>query len=95
MTELAENVITVGQILRRIRKQRRLTCQCVADMCGMSKQGVWRVEEGEEPKFDSIRKICAALGVRLDTLCKKLPPVEIKQAQPRRSPGRPSLVADK
>jgi transcriptional regulator with XRE-family HTH domain len=57
-------------ISRRIRKAREiagLTLAALAKKCGMSKAGLWQVEQGRsEPGLTTAAKIAKALDVSLD-----------------------------
>ena len=61
--------MTVGEKIRKIRKERRITQRELADMLGTTYQYVSAVERDERnPKTDTIKKFANALGVSLDRL---------------------------
>lgn len=49
--------------LRAIRERKALTQNELADMAGVSRQTVVKIEGGLEPRPPTIRKLAAALGV--------------------------------
>ena len=53
-----------GEILRRIRKERNLSLDALAEKVGTSKQVISRYEKGERiPKISAVQKLANALGV--------------------------------
>ena len=66
---------TAGQILADERERRGLTGYELAKKAGINKQTLWSFENGSCPSFDVVRRVAAALGISLDELNRKLPPV--------------------
>lgn len=61
--------MTVGEKIRKIRKEYRITQRELADMLGTTYQYVSAVERNERnPKTDTIKKFANALGVSPDRL---------------------------
>ena len=57
-------VAEFGEILRRIRKERNLSLDALAEKVGTSKQVISRYEKGERiPKISAVQKLANALGV--------------------------------
>ena len=57
-------VAEFGEILRRIRKDRNLSLDALAEKVGTSKQVISRYEKGERiPKISAVQKLANALGV--------------------------------
>lgn len=61
--------MTVGEKIRKIRKERRITQRELADMLGTTSQYVSAVERGERcPKPGTVRKFANVLGASPDRL---------------------------
>ena len=55
--------------VRRLREQKGLTWYRLAKLCGISKQGLAKLEQpGNDPKLSTLHKLAKALGVSLDEL---------------------------
>jgi transcriptional regulator with XRE-family HTH domain len=64
----AESLV-LGQSMRKLRKQARLTLQEVADSAGVSRSLISQVERGlAQPSLTTLRAIAAVLGVRVSAL---------------------------
>jgi transcriptional regulator with XRE-family HTH domain len=62
MTTLPD--VHIGANLRQLREDKLLTQQDVADVAGIGLSSIVRIENDHtEPRFSTIRKIAAALGV--------------------------------
>ena len=57
-------VVYIGDKLKRLREQRLLTQQMLADRSGVSQVAIARIERNRtEPHFSTIHKLAAALDV--------------------------------
>jgi len=70
---------TLGQVvrlsrLRAIRERKALTQDELADMAGVSRQTIVKIEGGLEPRPPTVRKIASALGVEPSDLMPPEPP---------------------
>jgi transcriptional regulator with XRE-family HTH domain len=64
-----------GGRLRELREAAGLTQQALADLAGMHRQGVNKLEMGErEPTWASVKALCRALGVRCTAFEDEAPP---------------------
>jgi len=55
--------------IRRLRMQRGLTIQKLAEMSGLSVATIWLIENGRiSPTLRTLRKIAAALGVSVEAI---------------------------
>lgn len=55
---------TVGEKIRKLRKEKGLTQKQLGDLCGMADSAIRRYENmGANPKIETLRKIADALGV--------------------------------
>ncbi len=65
----------VGSILRKVRTEKRLTMQQVADLCGMKMLAVYRLETSPKanPQLATLQKLAGALGVTVAELVKDVP----------------------
>lgn len=56
--------MTIGEKIRRIRKERSLTQKQLGDLCGMADSAIRRYEIGKgNPKFETLERIAKALRV--------------------------------
>lgn len=56
--------MTVGENIKRIRKERGLTQQDLGDRLGMTQSAIWQFESDKtSPKLETVEKIAVALGV--------------------------------
>ena len=83
--EIKSQKSEVGRVLRKIREEKGLSCLDIARLCGLTKQGVWYMEQGDMPLFDTVRRVAAALGVTLNVIDKELGKVEIVREKVRKS----------
>ena len=57
---------TFGETLKRLRKERKMSMEALAEMVGTSKQVISRYENGERsPKISMVKKLADALGVSI------------------------------
>lgn len=60
---------TLHERLRRVRRERDLTQQELADKCGVNRVTIWRIEQKHRrPSSDTLASISQALGVSADFL---------------------------
>lgn len=65
-------VLPVGATLRRLREQRKLTCQDVATTAGLSRAYVTRLEaDANAPTLNALHCIAQALGVSASELVRE------------------------
>ena len=70
-----------GENLRKLRKERRLSMDALAEKAGTSKQVLSRYENGERvPKISMVQKLADALGVSISELSGEV--FEIKASIP-------------
>lgn len=56
--------MTVGENIRKIRKEKRLTQKRLGELCGIDEANIRKYELGKaNPKIETISKISSALGV--------------------------------
>lgn len=61
--------MTIGENIKRIRKEKRLTQKQLGDLCNMADSAIRRYELGKStPKIQTIHKIAEGLGVPVNTL---------------------------
>ena len=59
--------MTVGENIRRIRKEKGLTQKQLGELCGMNEANVRKYELGKaNPKIETVNKIASALGEPLN-----------------------------
>lgn len=59
----------MGKRIRAIREQKGMTCTALAEQVGISAQGMWNLESGNNGRtLDKLPKIAKALGCRIDDL---------------------------
>jgi XRE family transcriptional regulator of biofilm formation len=65
-----EPIPKLGERVQRLREQRGLTVQELAERAGTTYQTIWRIERGEQrdPSVALTRGIARALGVGVDYL---------------------------
>jgi XRE family transcriptional regulator, master regulator for biofilm formation len=63
-----EPIPRLGKRIKRIREQKGLSLQEVADRAGTTYQSIWRIERGDQkdPSIALVRGIARALGVGVD-----------------------------
>lgn len=83
----------IGVFLEKARTASGLSRMEVAEMTGLARCTLWQIETGtRDPTFDTVRRICAAIGLNLDDLDKKLGKVSLEKPAPRKPRGRPAIV---
>lgn len=56
--------MTVGENIKRLRKERGLTQKNLGELCGIAEPNIRKYENGKQnPKLETIEKIATALGV--------------------------------
>lgn len=64
------NAMTIGENIKRIRAEKRITQKQLADALGVSQAMVAQYESDKRnPKMETIKKIADALEVSIDELC--------------------------
>ena len=77
-----------GENLRRIRKERKLSMDALAEIAGTSKQVLSRYENGERvPKISMVKKLADALGVSIAELTGEVFEIKAKFKIPPHSSG--------
>ncbi|HET8629945.1 MAG TPA: helix-turn-helix transcriptional regulator [Thermomicrobiales bacterium] len=67
--------MTVGERLRYWRERRALSQRELAAAAGVAQNTIWRTEQGQVAAHPAtLRKLAAALGVRVDQLTAEDPP---------------------
>ncbi len=67
--ELNEYLVLVGNNIRRLRKERKMTQRALADMCDMHRSNFYRVEAGTENlTISTLLKIAEALEVEVSEI---------------------------
>ena len=67
---IVEPIPRLGRRVQRLREQRGMTVQELAERAGTTYQSIWRIERGTQldPSIALIRGIARALGVGVDYL---------------------------
>jgi transcriptional regulator with XRE-family HTH domain len=67
---MIEPIPRLGRRIQRLREQRGLTVQELADRADTTYQSIWRIERGDQkdPSVALVRGIARALGVGVDHL---------------------------
>jgi len=61
--------MTIGKNIKKIREQRGMTQQQIADLIAMHRSNYSKVESGQrEPSIDALNKIAKHFGITLDEL---------------------------
>lgn len=56
--------MTVGENIKRLRKERGLTQKNLGELCGIAEPNIRKYENGKQnPKLETVEKIATALGV--------------------------------
>ena len=59
----------LGEVISARRTQSHLRLEDTAQLCGLAKQTLMRIEHGEEScQFDTILQVCKQLGIKLSIL---------------------------
>src|SRR5947208_2088838 len=90
-----------GARLKELREEAGLTQPELAERAGMNRFGIAKIEQGvSEPSWDSVVKLCGALGVTCDAFMQspaslpspkrgRPPKAAAEPASPKRPRGRP------
>ena len=63
------NTDTLGQVIKKGRKQHNLTIEALADKIGVSERYLYRIEnEGKKPSFDVLYKLIRCLSIPADSI---------------------------
>ena len=63
------NTDTLGQVIKKARKQHNLTIEALADKIGVSERYLYRIEnEGKKPSFDVLYKLIRCLSIPADSI---------------------------
>jgi transcriptional regulator with XRE-family HTH domain len=85
---------TFGQVVRQLRQERGLSVYALAQRTGLSDQAIHDLESADrQPSLDTLRRMAAALGVTLDWINERLPPVQLPEPKTGRPRGRPPKAA--
>jgi transcriptional regulator with XRE-family HTH domain len=80
--------ISFAARLRDLREQAGLTTYALAKKCGLTKQALYRLEEGtNEPTWQTVQLLAAALGVSCEQFTD--PSLQPPASEPARPRGRP------
>ena len=72
MPPRAEPQAVLGQVIRELREERKLTQEAVAHAAGVHPTWVSRLESGSlNPSWGMISRVAAALGVEVSELAKR------------------------
>ena len=64
-----KNTETLGQLIKRARKQSNLTIEALADKVDVSERYLYRIEnEGKIPSFDVLYKLIRYLNISSDSI---------------------------
>lgn len=75
--------MTIGEKIRRIRKERNLTQKQLGDLCGMADSAIRRYEIGKgNPKFETLERIAKALRVPVSDILPDVIKISFPQATP-------------
>jgi transcriptional regulator with XRE-family HTH domain len=78
---LPSALVLFGRQLRVLRKDRKLSQEKLAELCGVHRNYIGRVERAEtNMKFDRVIKLSAGLKVRPDQLFKLIPKQTLAEA---------------
>lgn len=60
----------IGEQIRKIRTQQKLTVKTLSEMCGVPEKTIYRIETGEvqDPKLSSIEPVIKALNCSADEI---------------------------
>ncbi len=85
-------LMTFADRLRGLREKAGLTTYALAKKCGLTKQALYRLEQGSnEPTWQTVQLLAAALGV--DCTAFVDPAVQPPDAEPAKLRGRPKKAA--
>lgn len=72
-----DEMTEMGRRIRQIREQKGMTCTALAEQVGISAQGMWNLESGNNGRtLDKLPKIAKALGCRIDDLFPEMDDVQ-------------------
>lgn len=61
-----DKIMTIGENIKRIRKEKGLTQKKLGELCGIAESNIRKYENGKQnPKIETIQKIATALKVSL------------------------------
>lgn len=64
-----KNTETLGQLIKKARKQSNLTIEALADKVNVSERYLYRIEnEGKKPSFDVLYKLIRYLNMSSDSI---------------------------
>lgn len=81
----------VGDVVRKLREQRRWTQPKLAAASGVNKGTIVNVEEGGNPKIETLTKVAGGLGLTIAQLYALIPTAqgeESQRAEPTATAGR-------
>lgn len=86
---------TFGENLRRLRKERKLSMDALAEKAGTSKQVLSRYENGERvPKISMVQKLADALGVSISELSEETLDIKARIKVPPYHDGLADRIVD-
>lgn len=69
--------MTIGENIRKFRKERKLTQKQLGDRCGIDEANIRKYENGKQnPKLETIQKIAEALNIPWEVLLSNTSPSE-------------------
>jgi plasmid maintenance system antidote protein VapI len=89
MAQKKRPAATVGEVLRELLTERGLSVYALAMRSGVSNPTLHALlHDSRAARLETVRRLAAALGVSVQLICDRLPPVELgEESRPRR--GRP------
>ncbi len=64
-----KNTETLGQVIKKARKQHNLTIEALAEKIGVSERYLYRIEnEGKKPSFDVLYSLVRTLSISSDSI---------------------------
>jgi transcriptional regulator with XRE-family HTH domain len=74
---------TIGEHIHLLRRRSRLSLRDLAKQTGVSAATIGRIEAGQSALFESVVSVARALGVSLDDLADRLPPLAPREERAR------------
>jgi transcriptional regulator with XRE-family HTH domain len=66
---MPENIVTIGDAIRRNRQMAKMTQDDLAKRCGLSRNYICQIETGRKsPAFGTLNEIAHAIGVRIELI---------------------------
>lgn len=66
--------MTVGQRIKAVRNQKKMTQRQLADLCGMADSAIRKYESGTiNPKYETLKRIAGALDISVDFFTGRAP----------------------